>query len=218
MPVIALTDANLAFVKSSFRAELKDVKSSHLTEAIAAGFGYQTHAALLADQASISPPAKAVQANEFLFRQRLAAFSQTPVPPPLFSEVLWSPNIPDPVWRIFAKDDIGGLNHWYRACQRRNMPYVYIESRRTLTSLDWDCISLEPPCDEAIRRDETNIVRIMFRGFQAIASRKRARFMGSAFVGQVEALSIDEARRLADGIALILDRAIVRKPFPSPTL
>jgi hypothetical protein len=48
MTAIVLTENNLALVKSALRECLCEVKSSHISEALAAALGHRTHAALLA--------------------------------------------------------------------------------------------------------------------------------------------------------------------------
>jgi len=47
MPAILLTPKNVEFAKRRLRLRFPDVKSSHHTEALAAGLGFRTHAALL---------------------------------------------------------------------------------------------------------------------------------------------------------------------------
>lgn len=49
MAAITLVHASLTALKNSLRSEFPDVKSSHLTEAVAFALGYRTNAALLAD-------------------------------------------------------------------------------------------------------------------------------------------------------------------------
>lgn len=49
MAALLLTSANLHDLKCRLRAALPHAKSSHVSEALAAGLGYRTHAALLAD-------------------------------------------------------------------------------------------------------------------------------------------------------------------------
>lgn len=48
MAFVVLTRPNLAALKSSLLAAFPELRSGHADEAIAAGFGYRTHAALLA--------------------------------------------------------------------------------------------------------------------------------------------------------------------------
>lgn len=57
MAAIALSELPLAALKKTLRAEFEEVRSSHLTEALAAAVGRRTHAALLAElrKRSINP-------------------------------------------------------------------------------------------------------------------------------------------------------------------
>lgn len=49
MTAIALVESSLAALKKSLRKDLPDVRSAHLTEAMAAALGFRTHASLLAE-------------------------------------------------------------------------------------------------------------------------------------------------------------------------
>lgn len=55
MPSMILTPDNLRALKRELRGYYDEVKSAHLSEAIAAAFGRRTHAALLADLARADP-------------------------------------------------------------------------------------------------------------------------------------------------------------------
>ena len=52
MAAISLTESSVAALKSVLRGEFPEVKSSHLTEALAHALGFRTHASLLAAVAS----------------------------------------------------------------------------------------------------------------------------------------------------------------------
>ena len=64
-----LTRENLKTAKRALVASVPGAKSSYLTEALAAAFGYRTHAALLGDLILDDPPD--VRFDEVLFRRRL---------------------------------------------------------------------------------------------------------------------------------------------------
>lgn len=64
-----LTPENLKAAKRSLVASIAGAKSTHLTEALAAAFGYRTHAALLGDLILDDPIS--VRFDEQLFRRRL---------------------------------------------------------------------------------------------------------------------------------------------------
>lgn len=48
MAAISLTNASITTLKNALRSEFPDVKSSHLTEALAHALGFRTHAAMIA--------------------------------------------------------------------------------------------------------------------------------------------------------------------------
>ncbi len=64
-----LTPENLKAAKRSLVASIAGAKSTHLTEALAAAFGYRTHAALLGDLVLDDPPE--VRFDEPGFKRRL---------------------------------------------------------------------------------------------------------------------------------------------------
>ena len=80
MASIELTESALATVKGALRVEFPDVRSSHLTEALAAALGRRTHAALLAELPSLrdDPPIELLDDDHF--DQRLQEFGYLPEP------------------------------------------------------------------------------------------------------------------------------------------
>ena len=62
MTAVLITEDNLAHIKGNLRQHFgKQVKSAHLTEAIAAALGRRTHAALLTDLPLPSAHPKAIR-------------------------------------------------------------------------------------------------------------------------------------------------------------
>jgi len=75
MPALLLTAENIRVLKVELGQLLPTVKSSHRTEALAAGLGFRTHAALLASMQGVAmtrPPFAAFDPSHL--SQRLAAF------------------------------------------------------------------------------------------------------------------------------------------------
>lgn len=72
MAAIALSELPLAALKKALRAEFEEVRSSHLTEALAAAVGRRTHAALLADLPTFQadPPIQLLDDDRFTQRLR----------------------------------------------------------------------------------------------------------------------------------------------------
>ena len=58
MKYLLFTDCHLSVLKKTVRAELPNVGSSHISEALAAALGFQKHASLLAemDRLASNPP------------------------------------------------------------------------------------------------------------------------------------------------------------------
>ncbi len=80
MASIELTESALATVKKALREDLPDVRSSHLTEALAAALRRRTHAALLAELPALldDPPIELLDDDRF--DQRLQELGYLPEP------------------------------------------------------------------------------------------------------------------------------------------
>lgn len=74
MPAITLNRQSLSQLKSAAHAQLPNIKSSHLAEALAYAFGFGTHAALLAALASPAGRAQSRTPDTNLFAVRLGRF------------------------------------------------------------------------------------------------------------------------------------------------
>jgi hypothetical protein len=71
VPSIELTSRNVAAYKQDILRALPDVKSGHADEALAAGIGFRTHAALLVALKAIGPAQLAVEIRADRVVQRL---------------------------------------------------------------------------------------------------------------------------------------------------
>lgn len=78
---VSLSEANVRHVKRALAARFDGVKSSHLTEALAAALGRRTNAALLSDLRAVRAP-ELVPLNEAAFATRLSELTGQPVPSP----------------------------------------------------------------------------------------------------------------------------------------
>jgi hypothetical protein len=74
MASIPLSESALASLKKSLRSDYPAVRSSHLTEAIAAALGRKSHAALLADMAKLNGNLEFALLEDELFDKRLQEF------------------------------------------------------------------------------------------------------------------------------------------------
>lgn len=206
MAALMMTHANLHHVKTKLREALPTAKSSHLSEALAAGCGYRTHAALLADlktSPDLYPPLS--QANPAHFMARLHDFGVTE--PDVDLDAVVRERLPDPIWRAFPRRERAANDDWFYTCRRRNIPFVYLHVGRKYWRLNWDCISTENNYDGHVRGEEGNArMRAMFARFQERArpDPTKAFFEGSCFVGQVDRLLPQTARDLADDFFTML--------------
>lgn len=78
MAAIALSELPLAALKKELRAYFEEVRSSHLTEALAAAVGRRTHAALLAELPAIQadPPIELLDDDRFTHRLKELGYDE----------------------------------------------------------------------------------------------------------------------------------------------
>ena len=211
MALFALTQNNINFIKRSLKPSYSSVKSSHLSEAIAVACGFRTNIALVASLRVADPrrPDLAKINNE-KFTARLVELGYSAVDATAITIVVQSQQMPERIWLVRKGKNISPLNDWFRECQQRDIPYVYITNRRTLAQIDWDCIALDTKHDEVTSREGSELVSKMFKTFQSIAKPRSGNpiFDGSSFVGDVDKVPIEWAPDLADAIFRILYEAI----------
>lgn len=215
MPIFFLTPDNCAFVKNALRKRLDHVKSAHLTEALASAFGFRTHAALLAAMGAWdSKRPSLISVVPSHLRSRLQELGYAPVDPAVLIEVLRAPEIPFGTWREFRNIDVATNNLWYRECEQRNIPNVYIQLRAKYAEVNWDCISIDQRDESHVRGEAASaLVNEMFKRYQALARGNPAKsiFSGSAFVGSVDRLSPAIARDIADDFFMRLYMPMARQ-------
>jgi hypothetical protein len=219
MPVFFLTQDNCDFVKRRLRQDLPSIKSAHLTEALASALGFRTNAALrvaLPSQDAERPPLIRIDTALWLARLRELGYASSD--PAFLVEAARAPDLPVGVWREFRNGDIVANNTWFRDCERRDIPNVYIELRTKYARLNWDCISIIRSNDDHVREKQADaLVDIMFKRYQALAKGDPARslFEGSAFIGWIDRLSPQIARTIADDFFQRLYRPLVRQEAPA---
>lgn len=213
MAVLRLTSANLAFIKPSLRRAHPSIKSSHLTEALAAAVGSQTHAALLT---RLDAQDIVVRIDTMRWHERLTDFGYAGHGDDL-TEIIRDPNLPDPCWREIKRRDRSGSDAWFRACQAADIPYICISPGQKYARLEWDCISTSGRGEKGVRGEDARpLGRSLFMAFQQRAKHDAGRpmFQGSSFTGVIERLSPDTARALADDYFLALSCAIAEAANP----
>jgi hypothetical protein len=190
--------------RHSFKRHLRDlypqIGSSHLTEALSAGFGWNTHAAFKTALNSVPLGREpAVRFDIAAMQTRLGQLSADRIDGARVADCLRA--LPDPCWREFPRRDRPAEDDWFYACERASIPFIYVRVARKYALLQWDCISINPKYEAAVREVSARaMVEQLFARFQkrAKGSPGRPLFEGSAFVGTVENLLPNVARLLAD--------------------
>lgn len=213
MPALLLTHDNLKYAKTLLRQRLPDVRSSHLTEALAAAVEHRTNASL---QASLAAPVSAWPHFTYVstrkFQERLIELGYADASPEVIGQVARSASIPTRLWIEVRNGDLKTLNGWLRECRLRDVPSVYIETRRKYARLTWDCYTVvSKSIDAQVRgKNARNLTGIMFRAFEHLCKPDigRAEFLGSAFAGSIDGLRFETAHLIADGYCSLLYGAL----------
>lgn len=210
MSAIALTSNNVHFVKRALRQHYSSVKSSHLSEALAAACGYRTHATLLSDiprSKGLLPDIARVSEDRFF--ERLKGFGYKSGGQQLLSTIIRSPELPERIWCERKGRDIPALEIWDKECTRRDIPHVYVMVRRKYALLNWDCITLDEKHDNVTKgKKSAALVRAMYEHVWQMLKPSTAIFDGSAFTGEIDPLLPETARDIADEICIMLYRAV----------
>ena len=218
MPIFILTDDNIDAAKAALRTRLPAVRSAHLTEALAAGLGFQTHAALRAVLAGEgSKPPAVVDATSSQFTARLTELGYADVPTPPFEDAITEKILGDTPYTFFKRGDRAANDRHFHACQARNRPMIMVRMARQYAELEWDCITIDSDCDEHVSGSDSNrLGRTMFDVFQSRARGAPGKpiFCGKAFTGTVTKLLPDIARQLAEDYFKLLYLPL--RDFPGP--
>ena len=203
MHLMILSDANVAAAKTALRSQLPGVRSSHLTEAIASGLQFNTHAALKAAiDANAELPSAIALASPADFERRLREFGYETSPSNPFSAVVSGRSLPDLPYAEFRRGDRVGNDSHYHYCQRLNRPMVMVRMARAYAELEWDCITVSPDQEDYLYGTDNGrtLGRLMFDKFQALAKGAPGKplFLGGSFTGTVKKLLPDTARALAE--------------------
>ncbi|ABD89449.1 hypothetical protein RPC_3923 [Rhodopseudomonas palustris BisB18] len=200
--LLLLTSVNIEYTKSALRSVFPHVKATHRAEALAAGLCFRTYASLLATLKRDEMARCTVGFIDLArFSTRLQELGYHTVDPSSLIAIARSPAMPLRPWAEYKNGDRVANYRWFRECQRRDIPDIYIETRAKYVRLNWDCISRDPKHDTHLGEDQgANLVRKMFARFQALTRHRsgKAMFEGSSFVGFVDHLLPDVARDIAD--------------------
>lgn len=206
MTAILASRDNLAFIKKELRSALPDIGSSHLSEALAASLGFQTHAALLAVTEKATHTLL-LTIDTTRMSERLARFGHQVADLRCVAEAVRSPLLPDRTFIEFRDGDRASNDPWFYECRRRNIPMVYIETRRKFVKLRWDCITIDSRNEEHVQDQAgTQLVHAMLAKFQEMARGVSGKpmFEGKSFVGYIDRLSPELARDIAEAFFAML--------------
>lgn len=206
MVALRLTEANLKHVKRELLRSYKGIKSSHLTEALAVAAGYRTHAAL---QTMISSAASVpvVHLDERGWLTRLDQLGYTGVEVEALRVAAQASDLPDRCWCEVKKGDSDGINEWFFRCREQDIPTIDLSFARKYVKLRWDCISMNSDRDVGVLGESARpLVNKLFATFQAHAKADPGKpmFEGNPFVGVIENLLPDTARRIAGEFFILL--------------
>ena len=95
MAIVVFTRRNVAALKSSVRAAMPAIGSAHADEALAAGIGFRTHAAMLAALKAQSGGKVTVVLNEWAVRARLDELTNSRLDLDILMKALWETKLPD---------------------------------------------------------------------------------------------------------------------------
>lgn len=209
MPKVLLLPENLKTLKRSLVAEFPDMKSSHLSEAMAGAFGFNTHIGM--KTAIESSDRRWPENRDFYlegFEKR--AFEVTGKPPEKVDvmSLVRKADVPLKLWSEYQVEERAANNDWFHHCNRRNIPMVYIEWDGDLASVWWDCITTEPPADAPFRNERGDNVTMMLGEMFSAMSKSyegcKADWSVSSFAGHIDNLRPNEVYQFADNIAALL--------------
>jgi len=202
MSLMLLSDANVGYLKRELRAQFPQLKSGHLSEAIAFSAGFRTHAALIADmkeQANGRDFLVGMNGSQMALRLRELGYPIASIGD--LDALIRADDLPDRMYIVSKNRENYRQDDWFRECERRNIPYIYIERKTTYVHLHWDCISLNSDNEAHVTGDAgTELWGLMFYNFQSIAQQRpgKAFMEGSSFVGRIENLEPKLAHQMAE--------------------
>ena len=207
MPLIALTRSNIGYVKRCLRPVYREVRSAHLSEAIATACGFRTNIAMVTRLRVQNPHRPDLaEFDEGRLDFRLRELGESAIKGIRPDNLVGSLELPDRIWARCKDKDIPSKDLWFRECQRLDIPYVVVSTRRALADVIWDCIALNIRHDAVLASKNSRPVQRMFERFQAIAGDKPGKpiFDGTSFVGTIRRVPMQMAPQLADAVFRIL--------------
>jgi len=202
MTLFILSDENLATAKAILRQNYPQIRSSHLTEALAFALGFRTHAALLARLAAeTAMPPGVGDGDAGSFEKRLAELGYGAIDPAAFRLALRAPELPQRPFVRFKQGDTAANNRHHDDCLRRNRPMMMVKMGRRYAELEWDCVTTSSRQYGHLDDEQGDaLVRTLFARFQALTKGAPGKpfFTGKAFTGWIRHLLPETAEQLAE--------------------
>ena len=193
MSKFVLIEKNIEDLKSILKKDYPQVKSSHLTEAIARGLKFGSNAAL-----------RDFLSNKTTIYNRLFDFNKDSFKNWLFdksykgdfdvSESVFE-RIFLPPWVISNK--LEDQNAHYSLCKDLQIPYIVIKPKRNKSDIHWDCIGFDHKHDATIL-DSNLSKKILELG--NLYGTKKALSPPNLFVGTIKSVENDNITYLAGEI------------------
>lgn len=204
MTLIVLTEENCTAAKAALHDALPAIRSSHLAEAMAAGLGYRTHAALRSDMKAhigLHPPL--ADGDDMRFVARLEELGYRKRVPSHFENAFSAEILPDIPYVFATKYHRAAADGRHFICRERGWPMMAVKMARHYATLEWDCITIDTSEEAHVQgreADDVNLVRRMYDLFQERVKGGPGNpyFYGSAFVGDIKKLVPNTARQLAE--------------------
>lgn len=201
MSLIILSLENWHAAKATLHQSLPQVRSSHLAEAMAAGLGARTHAALVKLCRPNAERPSICRGTDEAFVGRLGELGYPEIAPHTFDRAFAPDRLPHAPYVVYKSGDRAANNHHFHFCERLGRPMMMVKMARRYAELEWDCITVDPAEEDHLHdKSGDQLVRIMFNLFQARAKGAPGQplFHGSAFTGTIEKLLPATARQLAE--------------------
>jgi len=106
------------------------------------------------------------------------------------------------------KDRDRRINLLYKQCQAERRHMVWIETRRILADVSWDCVTLPPDWDYFFHPHKQTVILERLWGIFLTVADPSSRFLGSFFNGWIHDLSIENARLAAQAISLVIGHEV----------
>lgn len=110
-------------------------------------------------------------------------------------------------YRVFTDVDREGQSRWYHQCERQQTFLVQAVKRTKLAKVEWDYITIASSRDSIIRDREEEVSSALVDIFRAVAG-PRSKYYGSAKVGYMDGIPIEQAEPTAAQIADLYERIL----------